>query len=537
MNYLRPPCDEGVIRGAPIGRPCPRADQPWILAAAILGSSLAFIDGTVVNVALAALQAEFGATSSELQWVVETYGLCLAALLLVGGSLGDRFGRRRVFMAGVLLFTAASLWCGLVTTMRQLHLARAVQGVGAALLVPGSLALISASFDEATRGRAIGTWSGFTGITAALGPVLGGWFIEHASWRWVFFINLPVALAVLVIAAWRVPESRDDTGTTSSDSAPLDWLGAALATCGLAGVVFALIELPNRGWRDPSVGGALLGGSAALVAFVTVEARVRSPMLPLALFRSSNFTGANLVTCLLYAALGGALFFLPLNLLQVQRYAPTAAGAALLPLIVIMFVLSRWAGGLVQAHGSRRPLVVGPAIAALGFALCARPDIGDSYWVSFFPAIVILGLGMVITVAPLTTTVMSAVAQRHAGVASGVNNAVSRTAGLLAIAVMGIVLAGAFNYDLDRRLASLALDQPVRAAIEAQRPRLAGAELPDTVQGRERAAARQALDLSFVFGFRAVMWLAAALSAAAAVTAWLTLDDVRPGASPPSPSN
>lgn len=520
----RPPCDEGVIQTSVPGRtPCARSAEPWILAATILGSSLAFIDGTVVNVALAALQAEFSATSSDLQWVVEAYGLFLSALLLVGGSLGDRFGRRRIFMLGVLIFAAASLWCGLVTTMVQLHVARAVQGAGAALLVPGSLALISASFDEKTRGRAIGTWSGFTGITTAFGPVLGGWFIEHASWRWVFFINVPIAMAVLAICAWRVPESQDD-----DEAAPLDWAGALVATCGLAGVVFGLIESSNRGWRDPAVLIALAAGTGLLAAFLAIEARVRAPMLPLTLFRSPSFTGANLVTWLLYAGLGGAMYFLPLNLLQVQHYSPTAAGSALLPLIVIMFLLSRWAGGLVQRYGARRPLVIGPAIAAIGFALLARPGIGGGYWRTFFPAIVVLGFGMVITVAPLTTVVMNAVARRHAGVASGVNNAVARTAGLLAIALMGILLTAAFNRDLDSRLAVVSMPASVRADVDAERPRLAGAQLPATLrEPGAREAVRQALDLAFVSGFRAVMWLSAALAFAASLTAWRMLDPAR----------
>lgn len=523
MSHIgKPPCDEGVIRSTPARAPCSRASEPWILAATILGSSLAFIDGTVVNVALPVLQATFGATATEVQWVVESYALFLASLLLLGGSLGDRFGRRRIFAVGVALFAAASTWCGLVATMRQLIVARAVQGIGGALLVPGSLALISASFDESRRGRAIGTWSGFTAITAGLGPVVGGWFVEHVSWRWAFFINIPIAALVLVIVAWRVPESRDEAAGTR-----LDWIGGALATLGLAGLVYALIESSNQGWIRPPVVGALIVGVAGLAAFVVAEARVRAPMLPLTLFGSTNFTGVNVLTLLLYMALGGGLFFFPFNLVQLQRYSPTAAGAALLPFIMIMFALSRWAGGLVQRYGPKLPLVAGPVIAALGFVLFTRPSIGGTYWTTFFPAVVVLGVGMAITVAPLTTTVMGAVDRRHAGIASGINNAVSRTAGLLAIAIMGIALGSVFNRTLDRQLASLELAPHVRLAVDEQRPRLAGAEIPPELDEATRTELRRAIDLSFVRGFRAVMWIAAALAALGALSAWGTIGSRR----------
>ncbi|HEY0735782.1 MAG TPA: MFS transporter [Herpetosiphonaceae bacterium] len=489
----------------------------WVLAATILGSSIAFIDGTVVNVALPVLQRELNATAADVQWVVEGYTLFLAALILVGGSLGDRYGRRRIFALGIVIFTLASVWCGLAPGVGQLILARAVQGIGGALLVPSSLAIISATFKDEARGRAIGTWSGFTAITSALGPVLGGWLVEQASWRWVFFINVPLALVVLAIVVLRVPESRDQ-----SMAARLDYLGAVLVTIGLGALVFGLIEAGNRGLSDPLVLGGVGVGVIALAAFVFVEWRSAAPMMPLNVFSSRTFSGANLLTLLLYAGLGGALFFFPFNLQQVQGYTPTQAGLALLPFTALMFSLSRWAGGLVGRYGAKRPLIVGPLIAAAGFALYALPGVGGSYWTTFFPAVIVLGLGMTITVAPLTTAVMSAVDASRSGIASGINNAVSRTAGLLAIALFGIVMLLRFGSSLERRLDQIELAPETRQSIVEQRSRLAAIELPQSVDDSSRQQIEQAIDLAFVDGFRAVMLLGAVLALlSAGSAAWL----------------
>jgi EmrB/QacA subfamily drug resistance transporter len=515
---LRLPCDEGVIRA----RPAEAAPAPgrgaWVLAATILGSAMAFVDGTVVNVALPALQRALGADVADAQWVVEAYALTLAALLLAGGSLGDRHGRRRVFGLGVALFAAASAGCGLAPDVRWLIGMRAVQGVGGALLVPGSLALISASFPPERRGRAIGTWSGVSAIAAGFGPVLGGWLIENASWRWIFFVNVVPAAAVLLILT-RVPESRDP------DAGRLDLPGAALATAGLGGIVLALIEAGRLGWGHPLIRGSVAMGALGLAAFVAVERRARSPMVPLGLFRSRTFAGANLLTLLLYAALGGALFFLPFNLVQVQGYGAAAAGAALLPFIVLMFVLSRWSGGLVDRYGARRPLTVGPLIAAAGFALLAVPGVGGSYGTTWLPAVVVLGLGMAISVAPLTTAVMGAVEDRHAGVASGINNAVSRTAGLVAVAAFGLVALGAFGRSLDGRTRAMRVPADVAAAMAAQRIRLADAEPPAGLSAAARTALERAVDLAFVDAFRRVMLLAAFLAVLSALAGWMMIRD------------
>ena len=479
---------------------------------------MAFIDGTVVNVALPFLQTSLNATAIGIQWVVEAYALFLSALLLVGGTLGDRYGRRWIFNIGVVVFAIASAGCGFAANIEQLIAARAVQGIGGALLVPGSLALISSCFDEKERGKAIGTWSGFSAMTTAIGPVLGGWLVEHVSWRAVFFLNIPLALAVVVISVWHVPESREE-----GELGRLDWLGAALATVGLGALVYGLIESPRLGFSNPAVMAALVAGVVCFVVFIWHESRTKNPMVPLGLFRSKDFAGANLLTLLLYAALGGMMFFFALNLVQVQGYSATAAGAALLPFIVIMFSLSRWSGGLFDRFGPRLPLIVGPLIAAVGLALFAVPSVSGNFWTSFFPAVVVLGLGMAVTVAPLTTTVMGSVSEEQAGTASGINNAVSRTAGLLAIAVFGVMILYAFSYKLGLRLNEIGLDEQLKQAVFEQRVKLAGLQVPDGADSAAREQIKQTVAESFVFGFRLVMLTSAALAVASAFASWLLI--------------
>jgi EmrB/QacA subfamily drug resistance transporter len=491
-----------------MAQPSPKS-APWILAATILGSSMAFIDGTVVNLALPALQANLSANVTAMQWVVESYALLLTSFMLVGGSLGDIYGRKRIFIVGVIVFAAASMWCGLASSIGVLIVARCLQGIGGALLVPGSLAILGASFPESERGKVIGTWSGFTSITAAAGPVLGGFLIEHASWRWAFFLNLPVALVVLAITIPHVPESRNEGG-----AATLDWPGALLASMGLGGLVYALIE---------SRFAAALPGVSALAAFIAVEYYSRAPLLPLGLFRSRTFSGVNLLTLFLYGALSGLLFFLPLNLIQVQGYSATAAGAAVLPFILLMFLMSRWSGGLVDRFGARWPLVIGPIVVAAGFALFYLPGIGGSYWTTYFPAVMLLGVGMAISVAPLTTTVMNSVSIEHAGTVSGINNAVSRLAGLLAIAVLGVIMLAVFNRTLTSSLERINVDSDTLMEIESQRSKLAAIDVPQHIESEQRSKIKTSIDESFVAGFRIVMLCGSVLALLSAATAWLSI--------------
>lgn len=399
-----------------------------------------FIDGTAVNVALPVLQRDLDATTAQTQWVIEGYALFLSALILVGGALGDVYGRRRIFAIGIVIFALSSIACGLAADPAYLIAARCAQGIGGAIATPGSLALLSAAYAGEARGRAIGMWSGFSALTSAIGPLLGGWLTQHYSWRYVFFINVPIAVAVLVVLWLAVAESKDD-------SAPrrIDVTGAALATGGLALLVYALID-SNAGRISVGSLATAGAGAASLVLFIVHERRIPDPMMRCDLFLSRAFTVANVYTFLLYTAIGGSLYFIPFVLINVHHYTPTAAGAALLPFIFIMVVASRWSGGLSARIGPRKPLLFGGAFAAAGFLAYALPGSGGSYWVTFFPAAALLGCGGALFVAPLTTTVMNSVPVEHAGVASGVNNAIARTAGLIGIAALGIIVTSAPSY-------------------------------------------------------------------------------------------
>jgi len=412
----------------------------WVLVAAILGSAMTFIDSTAVNVSLPILQRELHATAGQTQWVIEGYALFLAALILLGGALGDLYGRRLIFAVGVALFALSSLACALSGNIEMLIAARCVQGIGGALSTPGSLSLISAAYGGEARGRAIGLWSGFSALTSAAGPIIGGWLTQSFSWRYVFLINLPIAAIVLAILVFHVPESRDDTADRRIDVG-----GAALVTAGLGSLVYGLIAM-NAGRVSPIAVASVAVGIVVLCLFVLFERRAKDPMVRCDLFASRDFSVSNIYTFFLYAAIGGSLYFVPFVLINVHHYSPTAAGGALLPFIFIMVAASRWSGGLVGRVGPRTPLLIGAILAGLGFLAYALPGSDGSYWTTFFPAATVLGLGGALFVAPLTTTVMNSVGVEHSGVASGINNAVARTAGLIGVAVLGVVVTTAPSY-------------------------------------------------------------------------------------------
>jgi EmrB/QacA subfamily drug resistance transporter len=505
-----------------LSRGCTDRAKPWVLVATIVGTSMAFIDGTVINVALPSMQASLGAQVSEAQWIVNAYMLMLGALILVGGAAGDQFGRRRVCVIGISVFTAASVACGLAPNAAVLIGARVLQGLGGALLVPSSLAIISAAFPEQERGRAIGTWAGASALTTALGPVLGGWLVDNWSWRAAFFINLPVGVLALVLTARWVPESRNQTASG------VDWKGGALAVAGLGMLAYGLTDASRSGWAHPTVLSCLAGAVLLLSLMLWWEARAATPMIPLSLFRSWSFSGANAVTLLLYFSLTAVLFFVPFDLIDIQGYSATQAGAAFLPFSVIMSGLSRWSGGLIERYGARVPLIAGPLITAAGLTLLAVPAIGGSYWSTFFPAIVVMGFGMTVSVAPLTTTVMHAAGDQHAGAASGINNAVARIAGLLAVALLGTIAVDAFRLALDRQVEFLHMSAQVAQSLQSQAQRLAEAQVPAQFDDATRQALQQALKLSFVFAFRVTALIAAAAAFLGAIIAWLTIGRQKP---------
>ena len=511
-------CDAGVIASTPVVSGCVERSKPWVLAATILGSSMASIDSTAVNVALPVIERDLNASVTAMQWVINAYSLMLAALMLIGGSAGDRFGRRRVFMIGVAIFTAASVCCGLAASAPELVLARGVQGVGGALLIPNNLAIIGAIFSERERGRAIGTWAAFAAITAALGPVLGGWLADTVSWRAIFFVNVPLAVVTTLITVRHMPETRDRRAGRR-----LDWRGTLLAACALAAISYGLIQSSTLGWRQPMVLIALSTGVLLFAVFLRAQAQSDAPLVPLSLFRSTSFSGVNLLTLLLYAALSGAFFLLPFDLIQVQSYTAVSAGAAFLPFTVIIGALSRWSGSLIDRFGARRPLIVGPLIASLGFALLARPGIGGSYWMDFFPPMAVLGLGMAVSIAPLTTTVMNAVGEDRTGVASGINNAVSEIASLLAVALFGAVGLAVFSRTLDAQMATLTLPPAALGFIESARDTLAAIAIPDTVTAENHRVVAEIIGSSFLKSFRLLMLAAAALALASALCAALMI--------------
>ncbi|WP_213771562.1 MFS transporter [Bradyrhizobium sp. dw_78] len=500
LGVSRSPCDAGVIRAAPaFPVALPEKRKRLTLAATILGSSMAFVDSSVVNIALPAIQQALQADAISTQWIVNAYLLLLGALVLVGGSAADLFGRRRIFLIGIALFTLASIACGLSPDINALVASRAVQGLGAALLTPASLAMLGATFDAHERSRAIGIWAGVGALTSAAGPVLGGWLVDHVSWRAIFLINVPLAIAAAGLAILFASESRDPQAKR------LDWNGAAAVAIGLAAITWGLGAIPASGFHDVAVLCALGLGIVFLVAFLAIEAHSREhAMMPLSLYRSRDFSGTNALTLLLYFALGGVLYFLPFGLIRLGGYSATQAGAAFLPFALIMGVGSSFAGALSDRFGPRLSLTSGPIIAAAGLMWLAFSDFGGPYWENVFPPICTLAVGMTITVSPLTSTVMTSVGEARAGVASGVNNAVARVAGLLAVAVLGAILFVSFSHHL-ANVAPTHANEALNAVLAGQ------------------AGATSAAISAFERALRLVMQVAASCAALGGVVGWLTI--------------
>ncbi len=497
---------------------CAHHARPYVLAATILGSAMAFIDGTVVHIALPQMQVSLGADFGQLQWIINAYTLLLGCLILVGGSLGDRLGRRRVFAAGIILFAFASGLCGLAQSAPALIAARALQGLGAALLIPQSLAILAAAFPRTERGRAIGIWAGCAALTTAAGPVLGGFFIDVLSWRAAFWVNLPIAVVTLVLVARFVPESRDQDG-----GRPLDLAGAGLIVLGLGLLTVALTRTAEHGLTDPVVLGLAAIGMVVIMAFLYVESRVAAPMMPPNLFRRPGFAGANLITVLLYAALSAVLLLLPFNLIQVQGYSGFAAGAALLPFGILMGLLSSAAGRWADRVGPKLPLVLGSVLVAVACAGFVLTGLTGSYWLAVFPSVLLLAAGMTLAVTPLTTAVMNAVPEREAGLASGVNNAASRLAGLAAVALVGAATTAWFAAALAHGLAPLTLPAPIADGLLSGANHLAALRPPVALAPELAGSVQGVIDTAFMEAYRFGVGIAGvcAMLAALCALAWV----------------
>jgi len=482
--------------------------QKWTLVSTILASSLVFIDSTALNVALPALQKDLGITGTELLWVINGYALLLSALLLVGGSLGDLYGRNKLFLIGLGIFSISSFICGISQTPLQLIVARAIQGIGGALLTPGSLSILSSQFGSESRGRAIGLWSTFSALTAIFGPVLGGWLAGLGLWRVIFFLNIPLSVVVFISMIYKVPESKNP------DAMKLDIWGAILVTLGLAGITYGFIEAPKHGFGHPIIISSLLLGGSSLIGFVIVQSRSSHPMMPLNLFKSSTFGGGNLLTLFVYAALGGAMFFVPLNLIQIQGYSELIAGLAMLPMIISIASISPFAGKFADSKGVRKPLIIGPIITGTGFYLFSTYGITpgpSAYWSTFFLSFLLLGIGMGITVAPLTTAVMGAISEDNSGIASGINNTVARAAGVLAIALLGAVVLFSFKKSIENEISTMDISDGMKNEIMLESVKFAAAEVPDGLSEENKVIVKSQLNNSFIGAFNRVVYVSSLL--------------------------
>jgi EmrB/QacA subfamily drug resistance transporter len=487
-----------------------------VLLTTILASGMAFLDGSVVGIAIPTIQAKFHATITGIQWVVNAYALMLCALILISGALGDRFGRKKVFMYGIGLFILSSLLCSVSQSITQLAIFRALQGIGGAMMVPGSLSIINTSFNETVRGRAIGLWSGFAGGVAALAPLLGGWLVQAFGWPSIFYINIPIGLLALFLAFRFVPESRNN------ESTKIDLIGAVLIFISLLGISYGLISVSDLGWTNPLIIVTLLTSVLSFILFIIMERHIRQPLVPFKIFKSSLVTGANLATLFLYFALSGVIFFLVLNFQQIQHYSPIIAGLGLLPTVLLITFLSGQGGTIADRFGPRLPMIIGPLIVSLGMFLLVLPGKNANYFLQFFPGLVLFGLGMSLVIAPLTKSAL-AVEGKYSGAASGVNNAVARVAGLLAVALLGIVVLSFFKLQLNDRIFSSNLQANQKQQILVQENKLGGIQIPKNFNDNSTIVTQNAVDNSFVFGFRWAMGINAFLAFLSAVVAFFTI--------------
>lgn len=485
------------------------AEGKWIMGSAILASAMAFIDGTALNVVLPALQKSLNATGADLFWLLNAYLLMLASLILVGGSLGDKIGRKKIFMLGIFIFILGSAACGFAPTVFLLIIFRIIQGIGGALMIPGSLSLISSSINENERGKAIGTWSAITTVVTMGGPILGGTLADAGLWRYIFFINIPIGIVALIILAFKVKESRDDDADKTVDIA-----GAISIALSLALLTFGFLRIPAVGFKSPQVYLTLFGGIILLVVFLIIERKSKHPMMPLYLFSNPVFTGVNLLTFFLYAGLGAGMLFLSLNLVQAQGYSQLQSGLTFLPFTVLMITIARFAGALADKYGPRLLLIIGPATAGMGLLLLSfvKQTAGPSeYWTSFFPGIIVFGLGMSLTVAPLTATVMTSVSNHLSGTASGVNNALTRISNVFANAIFGALAVLLFAGALQDQLQSIPIDSSVKQSVVSEAANLGNAKVPKDVDPQYKKAVSNSYRESFIHAYSGIMKISAGL--------------------------
>jgi len=491
----------------------------WIMASSIMASAMAFIDATALNVVLPSLQKNLNASGTDLFWILNAYLLMLAALILIGGSLGDKLGRKKVFMVGILIFIIGSTACGFAPSVTLLVIFRMLQGIGGALMIPGSLSLISSSINPNERGKAIGTWSAFTTFVTMGGPVLGGAFGDAGLWRYIFFINIPIGIFALTVLAKQVKEIKDEDTKQS-----LDLAGAVAIALGLAAVTFGFLRIPAVGLSNWQVYTSLITGALLLVAFVVIEKKSKLPMMPLQLFSNLTFSGANLLTFFLYAGLGAGMLFLGLNMVQVQGYSQLQSGLTFLPFTILMITIARFAGALADKHGPRLLLIVGPALAGLGLLILSfvKQTAGPSaYWTTFFPGIVVFGLGMSFTVAPLTTAVMGSVSDHFSGTASGVNNALTRIANVFANAILGALAVLLFTGALQGEIKNIKLNNKQKQEVIKQSVNLGNAKVPDTLTGQDKITIQTAYKNSFISAYGNIMRISAGLGFLASLMAVL----------------